>query len=184
MDNSPVWAAPLAAVPADLTVFDTHVRRDLDHAGEHERPTDADYAQYIRLAAAYRDHGYDDRWAADSAEFVIVDPAFNALWAWSECALADLAVRMGIDPEPHRSEAARITGALVEELYGIGTDGGLFYAHDDRSGRRLAGRSVAGLLPLVLPGLPSTVVDLVVATLTGPAFGAGAPGVMGVPSST
>ena len=79
MDNSPAWDRPLAAVPADPGVFDTHTRRDLAHAGHDERPTDEDYARYIRLAAAYRDHSYDDRWAAEHAEFAVIDPGFNAL---------------------------------------------------------------------------------------------------------
>ena len=56
-----------------------------------ERPTDEDYARYIRLALAYRDHGYDDDWVRAESEFCVVDPTFNALWAWAEIALADLA---------------------------------------------------------------------------------------------
>lgn len=182
MDNSPAWDAPLAAVPADLAVFDTHTRRDLDHAEHDERPTDEDYARYIRLAAAYRDHGYDDRWVADHGELLVVDPGFNALWGWSEWALADLAARIGRDPEPHRAEAARISAALVSELYVVGGDGGLFHARDARAGRRLPERTVAGLLPLVLPGLEPTVVERLLASLTGPAFRAGAADVLGVPS--
>ena len=31
------------------------------------------------------------------AEFCVLDPAFNALWAWSELALADLARRLDED---------------------------------------------------------------------------------------
>ena len=117
MDNSPAWDSPLAAVPADLAVFDTHTRRDLAHAGDDERPTDEDYARYIRLAATYRDHGYDDRWVGADAEFVVLDAGFNALWGWSELALADLAGQIGADAGRHRAEAERITAALVDELY-------------------------------------------------------------------
>ena len=36
-------------------------------------------------------------------------PAFNALWGWSELALAEIAGRIGARPEPHRAEADRIT---------------------------------------------------------------------------
>ncbi len=182
MDNSPAWDSPLEAVPADLAVFDTHTRRDLDHAANDERPTDEDYARYIRLAGAYRDHGYDDRWVRAEGEFLVVDPGFNALWAWSEVALAELAGRIGADPERHRAEAARITAGLVDELYLSGTDCGLFHATDRRAERRLTERTVAGLLPLLLPGLPTSVADQTLATLTGPAFCAGRPDVVGVPS--
>ena len=117
MDNSPAWDEPLAAVPADLSLLDVHTRRDLDHAGYSERPTDHDYARYIRLAATYRDHGYDDVWAAAEAEFAVVDPGFNALWAWSELALAEIAEQIGRDRTAHLDEAARITAALAEELF-------------------------------------------------------------------
>ena len=85
----------LHAVPADLALFDIYTRRDLDHAGHGERPTDQDYARYIRLGTCYRDHGYDDDWVRAEAEFCVVDPGFNALWAWSELALAEHAGRIG-----------------------------------------------------------------------------------------
>jgi hypothetical protein len=39
---------------------------------------------------------------------------FNALWAVSERALANIARELGIDPEPHLQEAERISAALGE----------------------------------------------------------------------
>ena len=80
----------------------------------------------------------------------------------------------------HLEEAARITAAMVDRLWSA--DRGLFLARDERSGRQLPERTVAGLIPLVLPGLPSEVVDALVATATGEAFRIGAPEVHGVPS--
>ena len=157
LDNSPAWDAPLHAVPADLGLFDTYTRRDLAHAGAGERPTDEDYARYIRLALAYRDHHYDDDWVRAEGEFLVLDPAFNALWAWSELALADLAGHVGTDPTPHRTEARRITEAMVEELWS--EQHSIFHARDARTGQALDERTVAGLLPLILPGLPDSVVS-------------------------
>ena len=58
----------------------------------------------------------------------------------------------------------------------------LFLARDERSGRLQPERTVAGLIPLVLPGLPGEIVDALVATATGDAFRIGAPDVHGVPS--
>jgi glycogen debranching enzyme len=180
LDNSPAWDRPLAAVPADLTLFETYTRRDVAHAGVGERPTDEDYARYIRLMLMYRDHGYDDDWVRAEAEFLVVDPAFNALWAWSELALADLARRLGRDDGRHRAEAARITAAMVDRLWSA--EHGQFLARDERSGQLLPERTVAGLIPLVLPGLPSSVVAALVGTAVGEAFRVGAPEVHGVPS--
>ena len=180
LDNSPAWDRPLAAVPADFTLFETYTRRDVAHAGVGERPTDEDYARYIRLMLRYRDHGYDDDWVRTEAEFCVLDPAFNALWAWSELALADLARRLGRDDSGHRAEAARITAAMVDRLWSA--EHGQFLARDVRSARLLPERTVAGLIPLVLPGLPSEVVGPLVETATGEAFRVGAPEVHGVPS--
>jgi glycogen debranching enzyme len=180
LDNSPAWDRPLAAVPADLSLFDTYTRRDVAHAGAGERPTDQDYARYIRLMLMYRNHGYEDDWVRAKAEFLVVDPAFNALWAWSELALADIARRLGRDDSGHVAEAARITAAMVDRLWS--EDRGIFLACDARSGRLLPERTVAGLIPLVLPDLPTEGADALVATATGEAFRIGAPDVHGVPS--
>jgi hypothetical protein len=180
LDNSPAWDEPLAAVPADLSLFRSYRRRDLDHARSSERPTNEDYARYIRLALAYRDAGYDDDWVCRSGEFVVIDPGFNALWAWSELALAQMAEALGHNSEKHSREAERITSALIEQLWS--SSRGIFLARDVRSGQLLGERTVAGLIPLVLPELPVAVRTALHATLTGPAFGAGQPGVCGVPS--
>jgi hypothetical protein len=180
LDNSPAWDHPLAAVPADLSLFDTYTRRDVAHAGAGERPTDQDYARYIRLMLRYRDSGYDDDWVRAEAEFLVVDPAFNALWAWSELALAEIARQLGRDDSGHVAEAARITAAMVDRLWSA--DRGLFLSRDERSGRLMQERTVAGLIPMVLPGLPREVIDALVATATGEAFGVGAADVRGVPS--
>jgi len=180
LDNSPAWDEPLRAVPADLSLFDFYTRRDLDHARASERPTDEDYARYIRLALAYRDAGYDDDRVRRSGEFVVVDPAFNALWARSELALADLAHVLDRDSDVHRAEARRITGELVDQLWS--GNAGIFLARDVRSSQLREERTVSGLIPLVLPELPGEVFAALCETLTGPSFLSGLAGMRGVPS--
>lgn len=160
MDNSPAWDSPLARVtPAPVGSF---VRRDTDHAAAGDRPTDLDYGRYVELAATYRDHGYDDRETPHA--FAVEDPCFNALLICSEHALADIAVTLGQDPAPHRQYAAELTDALVERLF---TDG-IFRARDLRAGDLIPADTVAGLIPLAVPGLP--VADELLATATGPRF--------------
>lgn len=190
LDNSPAWDEPLVAVPADPALLTTYTRRDLDHADAADRPTGEDYARYIRLALAYRDHSYDDAWALRSAEFCVADPAFNALWAWSELALADLislAVTEGLTNRPaesgiaeHRRAARQITVALVERLWSH--ESGMFHALDVRSGRLQPARTVGGLIPLLLPDLPRRIVDDLVEAACGDAFAVGSGTVHGVPS--
>jgi neutral trehalase len=180
LDNCPFWDAPLAAVPADLSLFERYTRRDLDHAGEHERPTDADYARYVRLALAYREHGYDDAWAHDEAEFAMVDPMFNTLWAASEQALAEIAERLQLDPAPHLDSAARITAALQDRLWTPSAE--LAQAYDMRTGTLQPEATVGGALPLLLPDLNHDIVERIATALTGPRFGIDSAGIFGVPS--
>ena len=180
LDNCPSWDAPLAAVPADLSLFERYTRRDLDHAGEHERPTDGDYARYIRLALAYRDHGYDDAWAHDEAEFAVVDPVFNTLWAASERAMAEIALQLRLDPAPHLEHAAQITAALHDQLWAAGSE--LAETYDMRSATLQPEVTVGGALPLLLPDLDQEIVKRIVTTLTGPQFGIEETATFGVPS--
>ncbi|MFF7209407.1 hypothetical protein ACFZAU_02590 [Streptomyces sp. NPDC008238] len=167
LDNSPVWDAALARVePAPPESFR---RADLDHSAAAERPTDLDYGRYVRLAADYRDHGYDD--ARTPHAFALEDPCFNALSIASEHALAEIAAATGADPAPHRRRAAEATSALVERLWD--PTAGIFLARDLTTGGTVGGHSVAGLVPLVVPGLPQDVARSLIATAHGERFGLG-----------
>ena len=160
MDNSPAWDRALARVtPAPAGSF---TRRDTDHAADADRPTDLDYGRYVQLAATYRDHGYDDRETPHG--FAVEDPCFNALLICSEHALAEIATTLGQDPAPHLRYAAELTDALVSRLF---TDG-MFRARDLVSGDLIPSDTVAGLIPLVVPGLP--VADVLLETALGPRF--------------
>nr|SBO92817.1 hypothetical protein BN4615_P2331 [Nonomuraea gerenzanensis] len=152
MDNSPAWDLPLAAVQASATGF---VRRDLQTVSADERPTDRDYVQYVELAQAYRESGYREPGA-----FHVEDPLFNAAYGSAESALAGIAEELGLDPEPHRREAEAVTRAMVRHLF----DGKLFQPRDVHSGTLIDSSSVAGLTPLMLPGLPPEVADALIGT--------------------
>ncbi|GAA2388754.1 trehalase family glycosidase [Streptomyces glaucosporus] len=181
MDNSPCWDGPLARVePAPPGSFR---RADLDHGSAADRPTDLDYARYVRLAADYRDHGYLD--ARAPHRFAVEDPGVNALLIASEHALADIAEEIApeiapvsgareelrADADAHRRRARELTAALVDGLWDA--EAGQFLCFDVRSGRPIAERSVAGLLPLIVPGLPRDVVGALLDTVRGEHFGLG-----------
>ncbi|SDK11658.1 hypothetical protein SAMN05421874_105177 [Nonomuraea maritima] len=152
MDNSPAWDEPLRHVETANVGF---VRKDLDAICADERPTDDDYERYIALALAYRESGY-----LDAGDFQIEDPLFNVAYAVAEHALARIAHELGLDPEPHEREAAAMTAALTHQLF----DGALFQPRDARTGRLIRSASVAGLTPLLLPGLPGKVADTLIDT--------------------
>lgn len=180
MDNSPAWDDALHAVPADLDLLRVYRRQDLRHATAEERPTDHDYARYVRLVLDYREHDYDDRRYLPHSRFCVVEPSFNALWAWSQEALAQLAVAAGEPSRPHEEHAAALTEMLCSRLFD--DELGLFVPYDVLRERRVGVRTVGGLLPLVLSGLPPDVADTLVGTATAQHFGVGDGSVLGVPS--
>ncbi|HET9382666.1 MAG TPA: hypothetical protein VFP69_17810 [Streptomyces sp.] len=164
MDNSPCWDRALRRVePAPPTEFR---RADLDHGRPADRPTDLDYGRYVRLAADYREAGYDDRVARHG--FAVEDPCFNALLIVSELALAATARELGLPDAPYTTRAAALTRRLVTRLWD--ESAGLFRVRDLHTDTLVGERGVAGLVPLVVPGLPSAVVRALHATLSGPGF--------------
>jgi hypothetical protein len=172
MDNAPAWDEVLAGVtrtrPADARTRPVaHIPRpDLLHAMPHERPTTAEYENYMYLAGRYRDHRCDD---ADAGyPFVVEDPAFNALWAMSELALARIAEHLGQPAEVHRERARALTTALAELF---DQDLGVYVPRDVRTGACLRYAGISGVLPLMLPDNPLAATLL--ETLRGPRFGLG-----------
>ncbi|MEV6104916.1 hypothetical protein AB0M28_09400 [Streptomyces sp. NPDC051940] len=165
MDNSPCWDAPLARVaPADPASFR---RADLDAGAAADRPTDLDYGRYVRLAADYRDAGYAD--GVPFPAFAVEDPGLCTLLALAEHAMAEIALALGTDPTPHLDEAARLTSALVRRLWS--REAGQFLCRDVRADALVPERSAAGLLPLVLPGLPAGIAAALLRTAQGGHFG-------------
>ena len=164
MDNSPFWDATLARMTQ--TYGGEIPRPDLQHADAAHRPSNGEYGKYLYLAARYRDHDCDD---ADAAfPFQVIDPGFNALWARSELALAQIAEIIGADPEPHRDRAEQLTNAL-EALWSDSMK--CYVARDELTGDLQHYRTVSGLVALLLPGSPHTqeLLDL----LRGPHFALG-----------
>lgn len=168
-DNSPAWDAALAAVPADLALLERYRRRDLDRSHRSHRPTDLDYARYIHIAQCYRSFDYADDGHGGEYPFLVECPAFNAILGAAEVALAQIAQVIGQDPAPHLAAAQHLTDALVERLYDPAT--GMFHARDLHTGQLSPVRYLGGLIPLILPDLPSAQVKTLLAEASSPAFG-------------
>ncbi|MER5945178.1 hypothetical protein ABT127_03855 [Streptomyces sp. NPDC001904] len=165
MDNSPCWDAPLSRItPAEPGAFH---RADLTHGAADDRPTDLDYGRYVRLATDYRDGRYTD----GAGEFAVEDPSFNALLAASEHALARIACELGAAGTARHARAERLTAALVDRLWDPAA--GMFFCRDVRGGGLIREYGVSGLIPLILPALPRTVVRALLDTAGGPHFGLG-----------
>jgi hypothetical protein len=183
MDNSPCWDRPLSRVtPAPARSFR---RADLAHGSPEDRPTDLDYGRYVRLASDYRDRGYSDGGIGGAArrasveggggrragDFAVEDPAFNALLIASEHALARITHELGAAGPARQGRAERLTAALVERLWE--PSAGMFLCRDVRAGELIPERGVSGLVPLLLPTLPSDLAATLVRTVCGPHFGLG-----------
>ncbi len=172
MDDAPAWDRVLADVSTarrgDPTIIEPAAvpRPDLLHTVDSERPTSEQYRDYLYLAARYRDHDCDDR--DREHPFLVENPAFNALWAMSEHALAVIADLVGAPSQRHRGAASAITGALATLF---DDDLNLYVPRDVGGGRRLPVAGIGGLVPLLLPGLPRRPELLV--TLLGPRFALG-----------
>ncbi|MEU6844339.1 hypothetical protein ABZ930_20960 [Streptomyces sp. NPDC046716] len=165
MDNSPCWDAPLSRItPAEPGAFR---RADLAHGTADDRPTDLDYGRYVRLATDYR----DGRYADGAGEFAVEDPSFNALLAASEHALARIACELGAAGTARHARAERLTAALVDRLWDPAA--GMFFCRDVRGGGLIREYGVSGLIPLILPALPRSVVGALLGTARGPHFGLG-----------
>ncbi|MGQ0573241.1 MAG: MGH1-like glycoside hydrolase domain-containing protein [Pseudonocardia sp.] len=171
LDNSPSWDVELAGVPVGAGGPQTVPgrRRDLDHAEPGERPTDLDYARYIALAERYREHGYRDADALPGHRFVVTDPLFNALLAWSEEALGRIARVIGGRARPHRRRAVALRDALLAHHFDSAA--GTFVALG-RDGRPGAPHSIGGIVPILLD-LPPEIVDTLVRSAGGPRFALG-----------
>ncbi len=149
LDNSPLWDEAVAGAGAlDPGQF---TRRDRNHVGSGQRPTDADYRAYVGLATHYRTLGYDDTALADHP-FVVEDPLFNALLLDAELCLASIAELLGEDPEPRTESGRRLHHALLERLWDPAR--AAFSALDVRTGIRSAADTISGLVPLLDPWLP------------------------------
>ncbi|MGV9597347.1 MGH1-like glycoside hydrolase domain-containing protein [Streptosporangium sandarakinum] len=157
MDDSPVWDAPLDALPPLRPAYHGREWSGEAQTGHHDR--------YVWLAARYRDSGYDPAYLRDHP-FAVEDPMFNGIWLASCEALAELAPVAGADPAPHREAAERIRTALQDRLW---LDG-LFHARDLRAGRLSPVCAVGSFGPLLDPGLPSDLMATLVGVLESPRF--------------
>ena len=171
MDNSPAWDPVLNARDRSARGRGSGAsdvpRPDLEHAATHERPSNTEYRNYLYLAGRYRDAQCDDD-RDPGFPFRVVDPAFNALHAASEWALAEIARLVGAAAAPHRARARAITAAL-QQLWD--EDLRIFVPHDATTHTPLKYATISGLIPLLLPGLAQR--DALLQTLLGPRFRVG-----------
>jgi Trehalase len=153
LDNSPSWDDAFEAFEIPKWALPRYQRRDLVHADPRDRPSDDAYDRFVYLAILYRDAGYDDARVREITPFLVEDPMFNALWAWSAASLAEIAGVIGEDGREFAEDAERITRAIETKLWDA--EHARFLPFDLHAGRQMDHHSVVSFVPLVAPGLDS-----------------------------
>lgn len=152
LDNSPAWDQAFESFEVPEGALPAYDRRDLIHSDPRDRPSHDAYDRFVYLATLYRDIGYDDSAARDLTPFLVEDPMFNAIWAWSSYALAEIAVIIGEDPSEFNADADRTLHAIETRLWDEETH--RFLPFDRRSRERITDhQSIVSFLPLLAPGL-------------------------------
>jgi hypothetical protein len=167
-DNSPLWDGDLDHLEIPPGALPPYHRLDLRHAAAADRPTDAAYDRFVYLSVSFREHGYDDRYLIGQRLFLVQPPLFNAIYLWSELALAEIAGLVGADPARHVEAAGRIRRGIRERLWDPRTR--RFLTRDVRTGRHIRKASVDSALPLLDPDLPEAMVTAVTDELRSPHF--------------
>jgi glycogen debranching enzyme len=148
MDNSIVWDAPLARVPATTTPYK---RKDLGHIDSDMRPRQSDYDRYVFLVETYRAAGWEAAAMWRAAPFKVAHIGVNAILQRAEEDLLALAARFG-SPADRDIITARMNHrrAALDRLWSQAH--GAYLSLDLIDGRLVPAVTSAGFLPLLAGG--------------------------------
>ena len=82
---------------------------------------------------------------------------FNAIWAWSAHALAEIAEAVGEDGTEFREDGERIVHAIEAHLWHAGHRWTTPY--DVQRGMRMSHRSIVSIMPIIAPGIDRAIVE-------------------------
>jgi glycogen debranching enzyme len=145
----------------------------MDHRPSYDRALGLPYPAAPRdlvvrprlLDLANRRWGYDPRALSRSGRFLVQDVLMNAVYADGLRTLGRLHARGDGDDGGWSARADAVETAIRTTLRGAD---GFFYDRDLRSGRLLAVRTVAGLMPLLCESLTDADVSPLIAALDDP----------------
>lgn len=145
-DNSPRWDGPYAAVPPREAAF---TRLDGYHVKDRsERPSDEEYARYLRLIDEMVSVKFVDAAIRDVISFRVRDVFFSAVMSRASAVLATIADDLG-----RREEAAELRDYAQRFAAGVEStldpETGLARDMDVRTGRYINASTLAGFAPLI-----------------------------------
>ena len=168
-DNSPLWDEALQRIPVDQFELPAYERVDLQNkkAAAH-RPTDDDYDRYVFLVDLFRRNDYNDEAIYQQCPFLIQDPLFNAILAWSNECLMKMGSILEKDTAKIERWHQRTVNSMNSKLWS--EERGCYDAWDLYVDERIPGMTSSCLMPLIagVPGKEQ--VGRMVKELIGPAF--------------
>ncbi len=151
-DNSPLWDEVLKRINLGPDEIPEYERKDTELIHVDERPSDYDYDRYVYLLDFFRKRNYnEEKIREDDCPFLIQDVLFNTLLCRAHFDLADIAERIGKNPEPFRAQARQTAEAMNQKLWDQKHD--MYINYNINSGEQVHAHVLAGFLPL-FAGIP------------------------------
>ena len=122
LDNSPAWDEAFEGfeIPAGALPRTTAATSTTRTPGTARATTRTTGSSTSRSCTGLRLRRRGDR---DLTPFLVEEPMFNSIWAWSAQCLAEIAEIAGEDGGEFAEDAKRITGAIQSKLWDAGTGG-------------------------------------------------------------
>ncbi|MCB9039508.1 MAG: glycoside hydrolase [Lewinellaceae bacterium] len=146
-DNSPIWDSALKRMDISKLKIPPYERKDLQNpqAAKH-RPTQEDYDRYVYLVDLFRQNNYDDAAIYEQCPFLIQDPLFNGVLAWSNECLVQIGGLLGEDVTEIVQWDELTRYSMNEKLWD--EERGLYNAYDLRNEELIPVYTSSGLMPL------------------------------------
>ncbi|MBR9920762.1 MAG: glycoside hydrolase [Bacteroidetes bacterium] len=146
-DNSPTWDPVLESLDTAKLDIPPYQRQDLSHdSAEAHRPTQTDYDRYVYLVDLFRKNKYDDEAIYKECPFLIQDPLFNGILAWSNESLIEIGGMLGEDVSDLVAWNELTVYSMNDKLWNEET--GNYDAWDLANDQRLACNTSSGILPM------------------------------------
>ncbi len=146
-DNSPIWDSALQRMDMAKLDIPAYERKDLQNpkSAEH-RPTKDDYDRYVYLVDLFRRYNYDDEAIYKECPFLIQDPLFNGLLAWSNECLIRIGGMLKEDVAEIIQWQELTHYSMNDKLWD--EERGLYNAYDLRNDELIPVHTSSGLMPL------------------------------------
>jgi len=144
-DNSPIWDSALQRMDISQLEIPPYAHEHKGLPGPYSAARE-DYARCIYLAGLFRSCNYDDQAIYEQCPFLIQDPLFNGLLAWSNECLIQIGGLLGEDVSEIIQWDELTKYSMNEKLWD--EERGIYNAYDLRNGELIPVHTSSGLMPL------------------------------------